>query len=147
MGLDYYIDHGYTLDYWIQQWWQELGKPIYIAETDLAGGHCNHDIQQQIKWLRDTIKDCRNASEQGIPMRGYCLYPTVTDNLYWGSNQVHQYKCGFGDGYWGDNAGSLFRFRPDVDGTYQRVPVPEMITAFSEEVEALRVWEQTRKTR
>jgi beta-glucosidase/6-phospho-beta-glucosidase/beta-galactosidase len=138
MAIDYYPPHGESLTVWIDRWWRLLEKPIYIGETDMPGGRCDHDVKHQIAWLRSTINDCKEARKRGVPMLGYCPYPTVTDNLYWGSNQCHPYECNFGDGYMGDDAG-LFRFKPDKAGVLHRVPVIELVNALREEMENFHV--------
>lgn len=142
LALDYYPwAHGRTLAAYVEEWYAATRKPLYIAETGLAGGHCHHDAQAQARYVHAVFAACRTLQEHGVDLRGVCIYPTVTDNFYWGSNQCAEYPSVYPPHgaqahlYEGDNAGGFYRF---LAGTLERIPVPEMIQALQDEHDRTR---------
>lgn len=62
----------------LRRFWKKYQKPIIITEN----GICTDDSQQRIQALRDYLKVCHTAIEEGVDLRGYIHWSTW-DNFEW----------------------------------------------------------------
>ena len=62
----------------LRRFWKKYRKPIIITEN----GICTDDDQQRIKALRDYLRVCHKAIEEGVELQGYIHWSTW-DNFEW----------------------------------------------------------------
>lgn len=95
IGINYYSNNQWTIDRETLVWPDPMKKrtkfsallreiyeryqlPMLISETGNDGEH-------RSKWLKEIVKECHLAVEEGVDLRGICLYPIIDrpdwDNL------------------------------------------------------------------
>lgn len=72
----------------LQKAYKRYNKPVFISET-------GHFGSGRVKWLEDITKECILAIQQGVDLKGLCIYP-VTDRPDW--DDLSSYcQCGIWD--------------------------------------------------
>jgi beta-glucosidase/6-phospho-beta-glucosidase/beta-galactosidase len=96
LGLDYYAHNQWlyldgtgrgvmtspqpgTLSGLIGEYWARYGLPCSLTETNIRGYGSD-----RASWLKYTLEQCETAREAGVPMEGYCWFPTI-DSCDWDS--------------------------------------------------------------
>jgi beta-glucosidase/6-phospho-beta-glucosidase/beta-galactosidase len=88
--------------------WQRYGRDVMITET-------SHRDDMRPVWLREVAGECRALLDEGVPLRGVCLYPIL------GMPEWHCQDEWSRMGLW-----DLDHQAPDLD----RVPCEPMMAAF-----------------
>lgn len=63
----------------IVEYWQRYGLPCALTETNLRGY-----ASDRATWLKYTLEQCELAATRGVPMTGYCWFPSI-DSADWSS--------------------------------------------------------------
>lgn len=88
----------------LQMAYKRYNKPVFISET-------GHFGSGRVEWLEEITKECLIAKDNGVDLRGICIYP-VTDRPDW--DDVTKYcQCGI----W------------DLDENHNRIPHQEYVDA------------------
>lgn len=88
----------------LQLAYERYNKPLFISET-------GHFGSGRVEWLREITVQCLEARNNGVDLRGICIYP-VTDRPDW-----DDLKCYCHCGIW------------DLDENSNRIPDEEYIAA------------------
>ncbi|MFA9192626.1 hypothetical protein AAGV28_14710 [Flavobacterium sp. FZUC8N2.13] len=72
----------------LQMAYERYNKPVFISET-------GHFGTGRVDWLEEIIEECVLAKDNGVDLRGICIYP-VTDRPDW-DNLSSYCQCGIWD--------------------------------------------------
>ena len=95
LGLDYYAHSQWQftghrlgtgtspcpgrLDDLIAEYWERYRLPVMLGETNIRG-----HPSDRASWLKYTLEQCESALARGVPVQGYCWFPSI-DSCDWGS--------------------------------------------------------------
>jgi beta-glucosidase/6-phospho-beta-glucosidase/beta-galactosidase len=63
----------------IEEYWQRYRLPCALTETNLRGY-----ASDRATWLKYTLEQCEVAVARGVPLEGYCWFPSI-DSADWNS--------------------------------------------------------------
>ncbi|MBW3613734.1 MAG: family 1 glycosylhydrolase [Actinobacteria bacterium] len=67
----------------IVEYWQRYGLPCMVGETNIRGF-----ASDRASWLKHTLEQTEQAREAGVPIDGFCWFPTI-DSADWDSLLFH----------------------------------------------------------
>jgi beta-glucosidase len=70
----------------LRRFHKKYGKPIIITEN----GICSDDPQERIKALKEYLKECYEAIQEGVDLRGYIHWSTW-DNFEWNLGPTYRF--------------------------------------------------------